>query len=354
MDLHLADVASPTDVDKHLVGLRSACATLGGAFTAFRYVDPKRGTNRPELVAKTKCRLKRRHSAPLVPVVSTMLTDEPFAAYMRSVKPPSVVAYRASEPHEVLVPNHTWPRALETRRIPRRVFRAMRASDKDAMQLGHAARGWVADANPAFDSFAERHGMRARSKPPYRTVAAVAAVVEQHTRSRATDVTFETEKRRLLQRLQKYEWRAAVTAKAHYRAGAAWRNLRLAQGAAIAGAGAYVALCQVAALRLPIAVASLLVGSLVTERPSALAETHQRAGARYSGVEMEYGTLAARLRHGRVRIAWAEAYAMNIQRRKTRLDARSPNAPDYFAESAKRDLRHRKPPSSSSSSSAAD
>jgi hypothetical protein len=284
---------------------------------------------------------------PFIPVVSTMLTDEPFANYMRGVKPPSVVAYRVSNPTEVLVPNHTWPRALEARRLPHRAFQAMKSRDKEAMQLSGAARGWVADANPAFDSFPERSVTHVRGSRPYstkkRTGAGERTGTGKRTGTGTKRVTFETEKRRLLERLTKYEWRAAVTAKAHYRTGAAWQKFRLAQGATIAATGLHVAFRYGRGLQLPVAALSVLAGSIVAEYPSALAETHQRAGARYSAIEMEYGTLAARLQHGRVRIAWAEAYTMNVQRRKARVDRQSPNAPDYFAESVKRHLRHRKP-----------
>jgi hypothetical protein len=137
-----------------------------------------------------------------------------------------------------------------------------------------------------------------------------------------------------------HQWRAKLTAKIHYRTGAAWRNVRIAQGVLASGA---LAGCAYALLpprpanrprgfRLAIFAAALAFAPcLGAALPATGRErAHQRAGSDYRHLGDDWKLLSAYLAAGAIRPDKAHVHASVLLDRGRQLDRLHPNAPELF------------------------
>ena len=141
-----------------------------------------------------------------------------------------------------------------------------------------------------------------------------------------------------------HQWRTKLTAKIHYRTGAAWRNVRIAQGVLASGAlagCAYVALpprFRPAIFAAALAFAPCLGGA----RPETGRErAHQRAGADYRHLGDDWKLLSAYLAAGAIRLDKAHVHASVLLDRGRRLDRLHPNAPELFKAGVAADIAPR-------------
>ena len=334
----LVALTAPDNLAQRLHRTERACRALGGRFRSFAYAFPEGGkAGMRDVLGKAVCEFdrplqgSRSLSRPYVPRVTTTFIAGPLGDHLKHAVAPSAVAYTA--PSELVVANHRWNKCLTNRTV---LSPSLASADEARLKFG--GRGfWIDPARgPDDPPCAPRPAVPPR--PPAPNVVS-AARAETQVAGRAALQASE-----LLRHIEKKQRAALVTAKIHYRAGAAWRNLRIAEGLTLAATGVLVLRRSVLfrSIRLRVATALTLTaaGAWLAEFPSGRAAMHQRAGADYGALEHEYSVLRAQLLGRRVRLDWADAQAVNLQRRKARLDRRTPNAPEWFKAAVKRDLRH--------------
>jgi hypothetical protein len=324
LDLTAPDT-SPQKVPERIAAARAACAELRGRFTALRYVVPSASSPTMRWVlAKTVCERTTGPSAfdALPPRVGVVFTQWPV---LRGAKSPSVVAFAASDLSTAFVPDNRWMRCLRARRLPW-VSRETEVERREAAHK-YGPRGF------ANERVRRRDGA---------ICDATSAVQVRHT---APITDRSPSAAGLLRTVNEEQWRATVTSKIHYRVGAAWVRVRCAESVALAVGGSFLALrhARTPWARTLGAIVATTSAAVLAERPSAVAQRHQRAGAAYAALEREWARLRGRLHERRVRLDWAEAEAVDLQRRKALVDRRSPNAPGgWWKRSVLAEVAHKK------------
>ena len=303
MDTLIPNITNSIQLKDRIQRVKQACSDLNGKFRAIHYALREGGDiAMKDVLAKTVCQFDKG----VIPRVTTVFTDTSLAKHLEGAKPPAVVAYAANARNEFIILDHRWLRALSERRLPPNFRLSSNA------QLKYGPRGFINDK------------WLGNAEPPS---AALMSNKESQDRLFAT--------------IEEAQWRNAVTAKVHYRAGAAWRDARLFQGGMIALTGLYFSAISTK-FKIPVAFFSLGLGMAIAEMPSAKATAHQRAGAGHSALEREWALLQTKLKEGRVRYDWADARAINLQRRKSKLEATSPNAPTFWKQGVKAELAHKR------------
>lgn len=358
LDGRISDIRDRVHLKRLMDNTRVACANLGGCYSSIIYAAQKEGgTNEMrDVLAKTTCILPQPLTA-VFPKVNIIFTDTPLAEHFRGAKPPAGIVYAASDPTTFIVNDNHWLRSLRNRRLPPTAKR-LSLADRAAMQIKYGPRGWLLD--PLLASPCPPSSSSLSSSPPssctfHTVVPSPPSSCTFHTvvPSPSSSSSSRDQEDRLLKHIAKQQWRAAVTAKIHWRTSAAYRNLRFAEGMAIAGSLGASSLFSAPKLSLrvkaPFVGLSLVAGSAFVEFfPNRNAVAHQRAGARYGGLESEWALLHTQLCEARIRFDTADAHAANLHRRKTIVDRLSPNAPDFFKPGVVADLEHRRSAISSS------
>jgi hypothetical protein len=324
MDTLVPKTKNAAQLKERMKRVRRACHELKGAFHAIHYAIRDQGhVGMRDVLAKGVCRFD---DTSMIPRVTTVFTNTSLATQLKGAKPPAIIACPASAPDHFIVSDHRWLRSLRDRRFPPH-YRSTSLSEEsqDAQQLSYGPRGFLMEQwLGRFDKNKPKHGGGDDAK------------------NRGEES--KTQKDRIFASIDEAQWRLAVTAKIHYRAGAAWRDMRLLQGGMITIAGLHYAATtkSMSRFRLPFAILSLCVGAWIVENPSAMAAAHQTAGAQYGALEREWALLRTRIQERRVRYDWADAQAINLQRRKTKLDGESPNAPEFWKQGVITELRHKR------------
>lgn len=298
---------SKQNLEARIDKTRAACNELGGTFQSIHYALREEGEiNMRDVLVKGICRLPDKS---VVPQISTIFSNESLETYLKNAKPPSVIAYEAKNPNKFIVGNHRWLKHLRERYILPMSLSGVSAKAQNLLYLKYGPRGFL---------------MNSGSKP---------VTLDKNTDN--TDM--------LLKNINEQQWRSMVTSKIHYRAGSAWRNLRIGEGFAVGSVGIFMA-CRGPYhpyLRFPIAILSLTLAAAITEQPSKRADEHQRAGARYGGLEREWALLRTKLLEKRIRYDWADSQTMYLQRKKEIIDMKSPNAPEYWKKGVISELSHK-------------
>jgi hypothetical protein len=306
MDELITGISSREEFDRHALSVQKACHQLGGETKILYY--PLRECGKEEMknvIGKVICLF----SKDILPGIAfrkinvTFITGT-FADHIRDAKPPAVVLYEASKPNVVIIPNHRWFRMLTKRQLPSYDYK----KDDDSIITKYAQRGF----HPLVADESKRTG---------------------------SDYT-HVPKDQIVTEIKEQKWRAAVTAKIHYRAGAAWR---LAQN--IVSISALLMEIVFTLEFRPVGLVSLY-GSIIfawfmAQYPNRNAREHQRAGARYAGLENEWRLLYSKIEQGRIRLDWADSQTQLLQREKCKLDRISPNSPEFWKKGVISEIKHK-------------
>lgn len=314
MDTLVPNTMNVTQFEARLQCLKHACQDLNGSFSVIYYAVREGGEmGMQDVWGKAICQFDHKS---IIPRITTIFTDTPLSTHLENAKPPAVVAYPATNPDHFILADHRWLGSLHDRRLPAHA----KLTSIDKTQLKYSPRGFY--VSQWFGHY--NNGLLLNMDK------------DKDKNEHEQDQLFAT--------IKEAQWRNAVTAKIHYNAGAAWRNLRLFQGAMITLVGLYCAIISNFNLDvvLVLAIISICLGIMIVETPSKTATSHQRAGAKYGGLEREWALLRTRVETGRVRYDWADAQAINLQRRKSKLDARSPNAPTLWKRGVIAELSHKR------------
>lgn len=358
----LVTLSSTQHVEQAVAAVRQACRELDGQFSALYFASHIQnhrtrtldGSMR-DVLAKCKCKSAREQHR-LYPTVSTVFIAGSPLDHLKGTKAPALALYRAGSPDdEVWVANHSSLASIRDQHVS---THGWNMRDQEAAQIKYGGRQfsfgryrWHVnkwDVPPAKNEASEDKHVH----PP----SAVAA---------ASPPRGATEFEQLDAHLPEQQWRTLVTSKIHYRAGAAWRNLQLVQSLTLAILGtamgvlvlgmknAHAATTRLPSVPLLLPTARIIVcsgtgvsvGIWSLDTNASRAKEHQKAGARYAGLEREYALLRRRRLSStptQADMQWVDAHAINLQRRKTRLDARSPNAPEFWKSSVLADLAHKR------------
>ena len=321
-------------------------------------------------------------SSPRAPrTVNVALSDASLEHHLRNAKEPARVAYSARDPHVILAPNTAWLRNARQRKLI-----GEDASDLET-RFKYVPRGWMAtgvgdkaicggdsgddDSDRPRERKDTEGGSSGRCRdeneiksceagPAARLAKQPTGPARQRTAQRTqalaaslpvTDGTTPSDT--LLKISADHQWRAKLTAKIHYRTGAAWRNVRIAQGVLASGA---LAGCAYALLpprpanrprgfRLAIFAAALAFAPcLGAALPATGRErAHQRAGSDYRHLGDDWKLLSAYLAAGAIRPDKAHVHASVLLDRGRQLDRLHPNAPELFKAGVVADIAPRPP-----------
>ena len=327
MDTLVPETMNMTQFQERIECLKRACQELNGSFRVLYYAAREGGKiGMQDVWGKAICQFDQKSDQKsIIPRITTVFTDTSLTTHLQNAKPPAVMAYAAANPDQCILSDHRWFSSLSNRRLPEH----SQLGSLSSAQLKYGPRGfyinqWLGDYNN------EKKNEHAKNHKNEHS--------EDHKNEHSEDQD------QLFKTIKEAQWRNAVTAKIHYNAGAAWRNLRLFQGAMITLIGLYYATMSNLNLDtiLVLTFISFCLGTLIAETPSQAATLHQRAGAEYGALEREWALLSSRAKEGRVRYDWADAQAINLQRRKSEIDAKSPNAPSFWKSQVIKELAHKR------------
>ena len=416
LDLRLTDVA-PGDIETRIRQLGRACASLGGDFSAVRYLaqqsdargsaakgdggsgdgdDDEKGKGECDLLSKTKCRLPTASSPTAAPapvsVVNTVLGRGSLASYIPRTKEPSRVAYAVREPHVLIAPSRQWLKEARRRELVRLPpsdgsdVAAEEQATESEMRLKYVPRGWI-----PVDGVENGHRERSLNGTTATDETYRFARVDTGRRVSPSSPLSPPPSTSALRSIARQRKRhAEATADAHFRASAAWVAVGYAQAAsatvaavgaaAIFGASRFptrvpsvpasYGLARCRRLALPLAAFAMSVA--IAQLPmygsgsQSAAVAHRRAGADYAHLGAEWEMLAARIAKTAAApntandpavpvapLGRVDAHATLLLDRGRALDRLYPRAPRFFQRGIATARRRVPPPPSPASPSSA-
>lgn len=349
------------NLDKRVKQVEHACLELNGKFHSIYFaLHQQSDIGMRDVLAKGVCKLNNSGDAintnvKLIPKISTIFSSDSVVQHLKNCKAPSVIVYPADDPSKFLVPDNRWLKNLRQKYLPKGLYNDD-TSDNKGNKLSrdtfnkYVPRGYLLNASSASNPFGDvdinnNVDVKANNQDNTQANTAYTAPISASSPvSSAPELSLS-----LAKDIKEQEWRSAVTAKIHYRAGAAWRNLRIGQGVGMIGLGLGFGLGLTFNKSLPknkllhfsLTAVPIGLGLYIIEQPSQCAKQHQIAGAGYSGLENEWKYLHNKLVNKRIRYDIAESQTLYLLREKAKLDKRSPNAPEFWKRGVIDQIKHK-------------